>query len=94
MLKCDEFAGVSEILGLVYGANCPTCIYNEANGEFVYEMNYGEATFPNVEPIMLLYSSDTPSSPGHYHLLVNQHTISDTHIVIDAATDPQGFFDS
>ena len=94
MLKCDEFAGVPEILGIVYGSNCPIYIYNESNGEFVCGMKYGDDTFPNVEPIRLLYSSDTPSSPGHYDLLVNQHTISNTHTVIDAATDPQGFFDS
>ena len=91
MLKCDEFAGVLEIPGMVYGSNCPIYIYNESNGEFVCGMKYGDDTFPNVEPIRLLYSSDTPSSPGHYDVLINQHTISNTHTVIDAATDPQGF---
>ena len=94
MLECDEFAGVPDILGLVYGSNCPIHIYNESNGEFVCGMKYGDDTFPNVEPIRLLYSSDTPSYPGHYDLLVNQHTISNTNTVIDAATDPQGFCDS
>ena len=79
MLKCDEFAGVPEILGIVYRSSCPIYIYNESNGEFVCGMKYGDDTFPNVEPIRLLYSSDTPSSPGHYDLSVNQHTISNTH---------------
>ena len=41
--------------------------------------------------IRLLYSSGTPMSPGHYDLLVNQHIISNTHTVINATTDPQGF---
>ena len=71
MLKCDEYAGAPEIRGLVYRANCPVYIYNESNGKFVCRMKYGDDTFPNVEPIRLLYSWDTPTSPGHYDLLVN-----------------------
>ena len=74
MLKCDEFAGLPEILCLVYGENCSKYIYNESNGEFVSGMKYGIDTFPNVEPIRLLYSSDTPSSPGHCDLLVQLQT--------------------
>ena len=94
MLKSDEYAGAPEILGLVCGANCPIYIYNKSNGKFVCGMKYGDDTFPNVEPIRLLYSPDTPTSPGHYDLLANQHIISNTHTVIEATTDPQGFFDS
>ena len=92
MLKCDEYAGAPEILGLIYGANCPIYIYNESNEKFACGMKYGDDTFPNVEPIRLLYSSNTSTSPSNYDLLVNQHIISDTHTVIDATTDPQGLF--
>ena len=88
MLKSDEYAGASEILGLVYGASCPIYIYNKSNGKFVCGMKYGDDTFPNVEPIRLLYSPDTPTSTGHYDLLANQHIISNTHTVIKATTDP------
>ena len=94
MLKSDEYAGAPEILGLVYGANCPIYIYNKSNGNFVYGMKYGDDTFTNVEPIRLLYSPDTPTSSVHYDLLANQHIISNTHTVIEATADPQGFFDS
>ena len=48
MLKYDKLAGAHEILGLVYGSNCPIYIYNESNGEFVCEMKYGNDTFPNI----------------------------------------------
>ena len=66
MLRCDEYAGVPKIIGLVYGTNCPLYIFNESNGNYVCGMKYGDDTFPNVEPIRLLYSPDTHDSPGHY----------------------------
>ena len=54
----------------------------------------GMTHFQIFEPIMLLYQADAPSSAGYYDLLVNQQRISNIHTVIDAATDPQGFFGS
>ena len=94
MLKFDEYAGVPEILGIVYGSNCPIHIYHESNGKYVCGMKYGDDTFPSVEPMRLLYSSDTAHSPGHYYLLVNQNNISTTHTVTSTAMNPQSFFDT
>ena len=94
MLKYDEYAGVPEIIGLVYGASCPLYIYNESNGNYVCGMKYGDDTFPNVEPIRLLYSPDTHDPPGHYDLLVSQHTITASHAITDTAISPCSIFDT
>ena len=56
MLKFDEYTGVPEILGIVYGSNCPMHIYHESNRKYVCGMKYGDDTFTNIEPIRLLYS--------------------------------------
>ena len=59
MLKYNENAGVQEMFGIVYGANCPLYIYNESDGSYVCSMKYDDDIFPNVEPIRLLYTPDT-----------------------------------
>ena len=94
MLKYDEYAGVPEISGLVYGANCPLYIYNESNRNDVCGMKYGDDRFLNVEPIRLLYSLDTHDSPWHYDLLVSQHTITASHAITDTAISPLSIFDT
>ena len=64
MLKYDEYTGVPEIVGLVYGANCPLYINNESNGNYVCGMKYGDDTFPNVDLIRLFIFPDTHDSLG------------------------------
>ena len=44
----------------MYEANCPLYIYNESNGSYVCGMKHDDDdTFPNVEPIRLLYTPNT-----------------------------------
>ena len=94
MLKYDEYAGVPEIIGLVYGASCPFHIYNESNGNYACGMKYGDDTFPDVEPIRLFYSPGTHDSPRHYDLLVSHHTITASHAITDTAISPLSIFDT
>ena len=81
--KYDEYAEASEILRLVYGTYCSIYIHSKVCEKYICGMKYGDETFPNVEPIRLLYTPDTTNSPGHYDLLVDQNTISTSHTVTD-----------
>ena len=94
MKKPDEYAGAPEILGLVYGTYCPIYIYSKVSEKYVCGMKYGDETFPNVEPIRLLYTPDATNSPGHYNLLVDQNTISTSHTVIDIQKNSDDIFET
>ena len=95
MEKSDEYAGASEILGLVYGTYCPIYIYGKVSEKYVCGMmKHGDKTFPNIEPIRLLYTPDATNSPGHYDPLVYQNTISTSHTVTDSQKNPDGIFET
>ena len=53
MRKTDEYAGETEIIGIIYGAHCPVYVYkrNEHNEGFTCCAKYGDDTFSDVEPI-------------------------------------------
>ena len=88
----DEYADETEIIGIIYGAHCPVyvCKGNEHNEGFICCAKYGDDTFPDAEPIRLLYTPETDSSPGHYDLLVTQHDIKTCSSDIDLSFENTG----